>query len=66
MNTYEVRFNVSKFHCDTLEEAEKTARELIEPSCPFDAKIVEIDEEGGIVRTVMTLNSTNAAPSTED
>ena len=60
MNTYEVRFNQSKFRADTIEEAENTARELIDPSCPHDARIIELDKGGEFVRTVMTLNSTNS------
>lgn len=59
-NTFQVRFNRSKFDCDTLEEAEAQAMELIEPSCPFEAKIVEIDEDGEFVRTVKTLGPANA------
>lgn len=60
MNSYEVRFNRSTFAAATIEEAEAQAYDLIEASCPFEAKIVEVDEDGEFVRTVKTLGPANA------
>lgn len=60
MNSYEVRFNRSTFAAATIEEAEAQAMDLIEAFCPFDAKIVEVDEDGEFVRTVKILGPANA------
>ena len=60
MNSYEVRFNRSIFQCATLEEAEAQAYDLIEASCPFEAKIIEVDEDGDFLRTVTALGPANA------
>ncbi len=60
MNTYEVHFNRSTFAASNLDEAEKIARDLIDATCPFEARIVEIDENGDHVRTVATLGPANA------
>jgi hypothetical protein len=60
MTTYEVRFNKSKFAASSEAEAVKIAEGLIEPACPFEARIVEIDEDGEFVRTVFTLGPCNA------
>ena len=60
MNSYEVRFNRSTFATATIEAAEAQAYDLIEASCSFEAKIVEVDEDGKFVRTVKTLGPANA------
>jgi Ser-tRNA(Ala) deacylase AlaX len=60
MNSYEVRFNKSKFAFETLEEAEAQARELIQANQPFEARIIEVDEDGKLVRTVKTLGPQHA------
>jgi len=59
-NTFQVRFNRSTFDFATVEEAEAQAHELIDAACPFEAKVVELDEEGEFVRTVKTLGPANA------
>jgi len=65
MNSYEVRFNRSTFAAATIEEAEAQAMDLIDASCPFEAKIVEVDEDGEFVRTVKTLGPANSPSSIE-
>ena len=37
--------------------------DLIDASCPFEAKIVEVNEDGEFVRTVKTLGPANSKPT---
>ena len=60
MNTYEVRFNKSTYTAESIEEAESIALDLVEASCPFIARIIEIGEDGEFVRTVKTLDAAAA------
>jgi hypothetical protein len=60
MKSYEVRFNRSTFAAATIEEAVAPSMDLIDAACPFEAKIVEVDEDGEFVRTVKTLGPANA------
>ena len=66
MNTYEVRFNRSTFAASTIEEAEAQAYDLLDAACPFEAKIVEIGDDGEFVRTVKTLGPANAKPTNQN
>ena len=50
--TFQVRYNKTKIDCETLEEAKVEASKLVDPSMPWDAKIVEIDEECEFIGTV--------------
>lgn len=54
---YQIHYNKSIFNSDSIEEAEKIARNLVEPSMPFSAKIIEIDENEEFLQNIKTITS---------
>lgn len=59
-STFQFRYNKTKSDCATIEEAKEEAQNLVQPHMPWEAKVVELDENGEFIRTVVTYNSTNA------
>ena len=55
MKTYQIHYNKSIFNADSIEEAEQIARNLVEPSMPFKAKIIEVDENDDFIRNIKTI-----------
>lgn len=66
MNTFQVRFDGSKYPAETEAEAREIALGLIDARCPFEARVIEIDEDGEMIRTVVRYNASNAPHSSED
>ena len=57
MTTYQIKYNKSIFNADSIEEAEQIARNLIDPSMPFEAKIIEVDVNEDFIQTIKTITS---------
>lgn len=57
MTTYQIHYNKSILNADSIEEAEQIARGLVEPSMPFNAKIIEVDENEEFLQNIKTITS---------
>ncbi len=57
MTTYQIHYNKSIFNAYSIGEAEQIARNLVEPSMPFEAKIIEVDENEDFIQTIKTITS---------
>jgi len=57
MTTYQIHYNKSIFNSDSIKEAEQIARDLVEPSMPFKAKIIEVDENEEFIQNIKTITS---------
>jgi hypothetical protein len=55
MTTYQIHYNKSIFNAIDIEEAEQIAKSLIEPSMPFKARIIAVDENEDFIQTIKTI-----------
>jgi hypothetical protein len=57
MKTYQIHYNKSIFNAIDIDEAEQIARGLVEPSMPFEAKIIVVDENEEFIQNIKTITS---------